>query len=113
MKIVWSPTALEQLDEIYEVIATERDTATASKWFFKIRDAVGALNDFPLSGPRIPENVFEDHFTDLIGLRQLVVKPYRVIYEVANGSCNILGVLRTSRLVGLGNIGPIDAEDEL
>ena len=113
MKIVWSPTALEQLDEIYEVIATERDTATASKWFFKIRDAVGILDSFPLSGPRIPENVFEDHFSDLTGLRQLIVKPYRIIYEVMDGSCNILGILRTSRLVGLGEIDPLDDEGKL
>ena len=30
MKIVWSPTALSQLDEIYDIIATERNIATAT-----------------------------------------------------------------------------------
>jgi len=38
MNIVWSPTALEQLDEIYDTIASERDVATASKWFFMYSD---------------------------------------------------------------------------
>jgi len=105
MNIVWSSTALDQLDEIYNTIATECDTATATKWFIKINDAVSHLADFPLSGPRIPECVFEEHFTDFVGLRQLVVKPYRVIYETKGNACNILGVMRACRLVGLDNLG--------
>ena len=105
MNIVWSPTALEQLDEIYDTIASERDVATASKWFFKIQDAVNNLAEYPLCGPRIPECVFEDHFTDLIGLRQLIVKPYRVVYETTDNVCNILAVLHTCRLIGLSNLG--------
>ena len=42
---------------------------------------------------------------DFIGLRQLVVKPYRIIYEAKGNVCNILGVMRTSRLVGLQSLG--------
>jgi len=103
MKIVWSPTSLRQLDEIYDIIATERDIATAAKWFFKIRDAVAELADFPLIGPLVPERVFAEHFVDLAGLRQLIVKPYRVIYEVSGDKCNILGVMRGCRLIGLDN----------
>ena len=107
MNIVWSPTALTQLDEIYAAIATERDVTTAAKWFFKINDAVNSLAEFPLCGPVVPECAFEKHFVDFIGLRQLVVKPYRVIYEATERDCNILGVLHTSRLIGLSNIGRI------
>ena len=99
MNIVWSPTALDQLDEIYNVIATERDIATATKWFFKISDAIAELADFPHAGSIVPESAFADHFTDLAGLRQLTVRPYRVIYEATDTACNILGVMRTSRLI--------------
>ena len=105
MNIVWSPTALDQLDEIYATIAAERDTATATKWFLKINDAVDNLADFPFSGPRVPESAFEEHFKDFVGLRQLVVRPYRVVYEVTDTACNILGVMRASRLVGISNLG--------
>jgi len=105
MNVVWSPTALEQLDEIYDIIAYERDIATATKWFLKVQDAVNDLEKFPLSGPRVPECAFEEHFTDFIGLRQLVVKPYRVVYETTGNACNILAVMRTSRLVGLSSLG--------
>ena len=105
MNVVWSPSALGQLDEIYTTIASERDIATATKWFLKINDAVGNLKDFPLCGPRVPESAFEDHFTDFVGLRQLVVKPYRVVYESTDTACNILAVMRTSRLIGISNLG--------
>ena len=105
MNVVWSQTALDQLDEIYDIIASERDIATATKWFFKISDAVAELADFPLAGPLVPESAFADHFTDLAGLRQLIVRPYRVIYEASDTACNILGVMRTSRLVSLDNLG--------
>ena len=105
MNIVWSPTALGQLDEIYNTIASERDIATAAKWFLKINDAVGNLADFPLCGPRVPESAFEEHFKDFAELRQLVVTPYRVVYEVTDAACNILGVLRTSRLIGISSLG--------
>ena len=105
MNVVWSPTALDQLDEIYDTIATERDIAAATKRFLKINDAVDNLAYFPLSGPRVPESAFEEHFTDFIGLRQLVVRPYRVVYEVAGDCCNILGVMRACRLIGISNLG--------
>ena len=105
MNVVWSPTALNQLDDIYHTIATERDIATATKWFLKINDAVGNLADFPLSGSCVPESAFEEHFTDFVGLRQLVVKPYRVVYEATDTACNILGVMRACRLIGLANLG--------
>ena len=105
MNVVWSPTALGQLDEIYNTIASERDISTATKWFLKINDAVDNLADFPLSGPRVPECAFEEHFTDFVGLRQLVVKPYRVVYEATDTACNILGVMRANRLIGVPNLG--------
>ena len=105
MRIVWSPTALCKLDEIYDIIAQERDIATATKWYFKISDAVDNLAEFPLSGLCVPECAFEEHFTDFIGLRQIVVKPYRIVYEATDIACNILGVMRTSRLIGISNLG--------
>ena len=105
MRVAWSPTALDQLDEIYDTIAAECGVEIAVKWFLKIQDAAGSLAEFPLSGPSIPECAFENHFTDFVGLRQLITKPYRIIYEAKDDTCNILGVLHTSRLVGLQSLG--------
>ncbi len=57
--------------------------------------------------PRIPECAFEEHFTDFIGLRQLAVKPYRIVYETTESACNILGVTRACRLIGISNLGTV------
>ena len=46
-------------------------------------------------------------FTDFVGLRQRVVKPYRVVYEATDTACNILGVMRASRLIGISNLGSV------
>lgn len=35
---------------------------------------------------------------EFTGLRQLVVAPYRIIYEATASACDILGVMRCSRL---------------
>lgn len=98
MTVIWTPTALGQLDEIYYTIHSERDAATASKWFLKLEDAAAQLTDFPLLGPPIPENALITTFPAFTGLRQLVVAPYRIIYEATASACDILGVIRCSRL---------------
>lgn len=105
MTVVWTPTALTQLDEIYDTIQQERDTATAAKWFFRIEDAAAQLADFPLLGPTLPEQALSATFPAFADLRQLVVNPYRIIYEVTDTNCNILGVMRCSRLIGTENLG--------
>lgn len=106
MTVIWTPTALGQLDEIYDTIQSERDVATATKWFLKIEDAAAQLADFPLLGPPIPENALITTFPAFTDLRQLVVNPYRIIYETTASACNILGVMRCSRLIGLDNLEP-------
>lgn len=105
MTVIWTPTALAQLDEIYDTIQLERDTATAAKWFFKIEDAAAQLADFPLLGASLPEQVLSTTFPAFADLRQLVVSPYRIIYEPTDTCCNILGVMRCSRLIGTENLG--------
>jgi len=43
-------------------------------------------------------------FHGFVGLRQLIVKQYRIIYKAQNDVCNILGVTRASRLIGLQSL---------
>ena len=52
-------------------------------------------------------NVKKWLFTDFVGLRQRVDKPYRVVYEAPDSACNILGVMRASRLIGISNLGAV------
>ena len=99
MTVVWTPTALAQLDSIYDTLLLERDTETAAKWFFKIEAAAAQLEDFPLLRSLIPECAFSEYLPEFTNLRQLIVKPYRIIYDATGECCNILGVLRCSMLI--------------
>jgi addiction module RelE/StbE family toxin len=49
MKIVWSPTAVSDLDSIREYIAQD-SPAAARKVAVRIKEAVNRLINFPLSG---------------------------------------------------------------
>ena len=49
MKIVWSPTAVSDLESIRSYIAEDNPTA-ARKVATRIKDAVNRLVNFPLSG---------------------------------------------------------------
>ena len=105
MKVIWSPTALGQLDDIYDTLATERDIPTAAKWYFKIEDAVSDLEHFPMRGQPVPEKAFEQYYPEFAELRQLVIRPYRVVYEPTVTTCDILGVMRCSHLIGRASLG--------
>ena len=105
MTVVWTPTVLAKLDEIYDTIQQECGTVTAAKWFFKVEAAAAQLADFPLLGPILPEQTLSATFPAFANLRQLVVSPYRIIYEATDTNCNILSVMRCSRLIGTENLG--------
>ena len=60
MTVVWSPTALGQLDEIYDTIASERDIATATKWFLKSTTRSTIWLTFPFAArvfPKAPSRI--------------------------------------------------------
>lgn len=83
MKVIWSEIARGHLDMIEEYLgrgsAAERVTAG-------ILSRVRQLELFPESGRRVPE------FGDA-DIRDVVERPYRIIYEVADENVFILAVL--------------------
>ncbi len=56
MKILWSPTAISDLESIRDYIAKDNPT-TARKVAARIKEAINRLASFPLSGRvgRVPE----------------------------------------------------------
>jgi len=56
MRILWSPTAISDLESIRKYIAEENLTA-AHKVSIRIKEAVSRLSNFPLSGraARVPD----------------------------------------------------------
>jgi addiction module RelE/StbE family toxin len=90
-KVIWSDEAIADLAAIVRYIAADRPTA-AEKFGLTIFSATRKLADFPQAGRIVPE----EHDA---AVREIIVEPYRVIYEVnANGqTVDILRVWHAAR----------------
>ena len=88
-KVIWSPTALEDVDSIAEYI--ERDSIDqASLFVIRLIGATDRLQNFPLSGRIIPE----------IGnpsCREIIYGSYRIMYRLYENAVWITGIVHGSR----------------
>jgi plasmid stabilization system protein ParE len=90
-RVIWSEPALEHLQEIHAWIAqTSRDNA--SQMIERIIDATDRLVDFPESGRTLPERPGGPY-------RELIGRPYRVIYRLSEGNrdAEIVAVVHAHR----------------
>jgi addiction module RelE/StbE family toxin len=85
-EIVWTATALAELDEIVAYIR-DQDPMTAARVAARINERVGSLHANPRLGR--PGRVR--------GTRELVVAPFIVAYELAEDLIVVLTVLRGHR----------------
>ena len=88
-EIIWTHTALNDLDDIAGYIAVSNPEAT-TKLVNNIFDKVTRLELFPESG-RIVEEVRE------MGYREVIANPCRVIYKIETETVFILHVIRQER----------------
>ena len=96
MKIVWSPLALERVEDTARYIAEDKPDA-AVKWVDGLFSTVERLADFPKSGRMVPE----------VGsprIRELISGTYRVVYSVKD-QVDILTVRRSSQLLRVSELG--------
>jgi toxin ParE1/3/4 len=96
VRIVWSPLALERVEDIAQYIAEDKPSA-AVEWVDGIFDAVERLADFPESGRIVPE----------VGgrrIREVLFGTYRIIYSVRE-QIDVLTVRRSSQLLRMYEIG--------
>ena len=91
-QIIWTESALQDLDEIAEYIALDKASAAKSlvKGIFK---SVDRLENFPESG-RIPPEL--DPPTRY---REIVKGPCRIFYRYEQDKVFIIYVMRTERLL--------------
>ena len=90
MRIIWSDVAEADLDDLYDYIA--RDVPYYAEQFVdRLIEAVGALQDHPRLGRRVPEA------EDRQDVRELLFQGYRVIYLVGPEQVYILTVVHGSR----------------
>jgi len=87
--VVWTETALQELDAIAEYIALDKPSA-ASHLVQSVFQKTERLEDFPRSGrvpPELPGSVY----------RELVIPPCRIFYREAEQRVFILHVMREER----------------
>jgi addiction module RelE/StbE family toxin len=89
-QILWSPQALSDLESIRDYIA--RDSPRYAELVLqRLVAAVDRLEAFPESGRVVPERNADD-------LREIIVRPYRLVYRLRPGVAEIVTVFRASRL---------------
>jgi toxin ParE1/3/4 len=90
MRIVWSPLALERVEDIAQYIAEDKPAA-AVEWIDGLFATVERLADFPQSGRIVPE-------LGVHRIREVMFGAYRVIYSVKD-RIDILTVRRSNQLL--------------
>jgi toxin ParE1/3/4 len=88
-RLVWTEPALNDLKEIAAFIAKDSPTY-ARRFGNRLREAPKQLKLFPQVGSVVPE-------FDRETLRELLVEPYRIVYEVREDACYVLAVVHGSR----------------
>lgn len=89
--VIWSPRAIADLDAIREYIA--RDSPShADIVVRRLIAAVDRLELFPKSGRVVPE-------LDRPSLREVIARPYRIVYRVRRGKVEIATIAHGARLV--------------
>jgi toxin ParE1/3/4 len=94
--VVWSPNALDDVDEIAAYIARDSPTYAAAV-VEKILNITRNLQNFPLLGRIVPESNEES-------IRERFVYSYRLIYQVQQETVTIIAVVHEKRLLDNENI---------
>jgi len=93
VKIHWTNTALDHLLAIYEYIAQD-SSVYAQRTVDRLTRRSEQIATFPLSGHTVPEYETED-------IREIIEKPYRIIYRIKPEQIDILAVIHGARLLPL------------
>ncbi len=94
MKILWTENAIDHLANIYEYIAFNSPTY-ARHMIDRITRRTEQIAEHNLSGRKVPEYDAED-------IRELIEKPYRIIYRIKPDQIDIVAVIHGARLISDG-----------
>ena len=101
MTAKFSPHAQSLLRDILLTICEELSREDAIRWNDKIINDVSQLEMFPLSCPVIPRVCFREVPPNPERLRQLIVKPYRIVYEIVGDEVRVLSIRHGRMLVAV------------
>jgi toxin ParE1/3/4 len=88
-EVRWTEPALDDLQAISEFIARD-SPAYAARLTRKIVEAPRRLVMLPRSGTRVAEFGRDD-------IRELMVRPFRIIYAIRGDVCHVVAVIHGSR----------------
>jgi addiction module RelE/StbE family toxin len=89
MKIHWTESAVENLKGIKEYIAKDSEYY-AINFSDRIISSVEQLLILPEMGRKVPE-------ADENSIREIIVRPYRIIYQLQENSINIVTIIHSAR----------------
>ena len=88
-KLVWSPDAITDLQEIADFIALDKPDA-ARRWAQTLAVAAQRAAALPLAGRRVPEFDRDD-------MREMIKRGYRILYRVSDDLVEIVAVIEGHR----------------
>ena len=103
MTILWSPHARSLQDDILAQIREELSSEDAIRWYDRMCGVVAPLADFPYSGSPIPSVCFQTIPDNLDRLRQIICKPYRIVYEPVEDEIHVLSIRHARMLIAEGD----------
>ena len=80
-KLIWSPAARDDLHDIVVFIARD-NSRRAMSFGYELISETDRLQEFPELGRIVPEHKNDD-------IREIVFRPYRIVYRVDHGLCGI------------------------
>ena len=90
MRIHWTENAIGHLVNIYEYIAINSPTY-GKRMVDRITRRSEQIAVQPLSGRKVPEYDAED-------IRELIEKPYRIIYRIKQDQIDVVAVIHGARM---------------
>jgi toxin ParE1/3/4 len=91
MKVYWTNNAVDHLVNIYEYISLN-SPIYATRMVDRLTRRSEQIADHPLSGRKVPEYDVED-------IRELIEKPYRIIYRIKQDRIDVLAVIHGAQLL--------------
>jgi len=91
-KVEWTETALEDLLHLVSYIHVD-SPPNAARVLDRLEKAAGSLDRFPLRG-RIPPELLH---LGVRAYREIIIRPYRIVYRVTEPSVVILAVVDSRR----------------
>jgi len=88
-RLRFSARAIEQLEDALAYIAQD-DPAAAGRLCDAIHKRLGLLKEYPLSGRMLPER-------GRPGTREVVVRPYRIVYRITEEEVYVVAVAHGRR----------------